>query len=51
MKENNPNWPPQIPDNPYIRTLIIEGCASGKINSLLNFINQQPDSDKNLFIC
>ena len=46
MKENNSNWPPQIPDNPYIRTLIIEGCASGKINSLLNLINQQPDSDK-----
>ena len=43
-KEDNPNWP-QIPDHPY-RTLIIGGSGSGKINSLFNLINQQPDIDK-----
>ena len=43
-KEHNPNWP-QIPDHPS-RILIIEGSGSGKINSLFNLINQQPDIDK-----
>ena len=43
-KEHNPNWP-QILDHPY-RILITEGSGSGKINSLFNFINQQPDIDK-----
>ena len=49
IKERNPNWP-QIPDLPY-RILIIGGSGSGKTNSLFNLINQQPDTDKNLFIC
>ena len=35
----------QIPDHPY-KMLIIGGCASGKTNSVLNLINQQPDIDK-----
>ena len=34
-----------IPDHPY-RILIIGGCGSGKANSLLNLINNQPDIDK-----
>ena len=42
--EHNPNWP-QIPDHPY-RIILIEGCKSGKTNSLFNLINQQPDIDK-----
>ena len=44
IKEHNPNWP-QIPDHPY-RILIIGGSGSGKINSSVNLINQQPDIDK-----
>ena len=44
IKKHNPNWP-QIPDHPY-RVLIIRGCGSGKTNSLLNLINQQPDIDE-----
>ena len=41
---------------PYIsyhlyRILIIGGSGSGKANALLNLINNQPDIDKNLFIC
>ena len=43
-KEHNPNWP-QIPDHPY-RILIIADSRSGKISSLFNLINQQPDIDK-----
>ena len=34
-----------IPDYPY-RTLIIGGSGSGKTNTLLNLINNQPDIDK-----
>ena len=34
-----------IPDHPY-RILIIGGSGSGKINALLNLINNQPDTDK-----
>ena len=45
IEDNNPNWP-QIPDHPY-RILRIGGSGSGKINSLFNLINQQPDIDKN----
>ena len=37
-------WP-YIPDHPY-RILIISGSGSGKINALLNLINNQPDIDK-----
>ena len=42
--EHNPKWP-YIPDHPY-RILIVEGLGSGKTNSLLNLINNQPDVDK-----
>ena len=38
------NWP-YIPDHPY-RILIIGGSGSGKTNTLLNLINNQPDIDK-----
>ena len=44
INENNPNWP-QILDQSY-RILIIKGSGSGKTNSLLNLISQQPDIDK-----
>ena len=44
IKKHNPNWP-QIPDHPY-RILIIGGSGSGKTNSLLNLIIQQPNIDK-----
>ena len=43
-KEHNPNWP-YIPDHPY-RILIIGGSGSGKTNSLLNLIHNQPYIDK-----
>ena len=36
---------PYIPDRPY-RVLIAGGSGSGKTNSLLNLINNQPDIDK-----
>ena len=36
---------PYIPDHPY-RILIIGGTGYGKINALLNLINNQPDIDK-----
>ena len=36
---------PYIPDHPY-RILIAGGSGSGKINALLNLINNQPDIDK-----
>ena len=42
--EHNKNWP-YIPDHPY-RTLIIGCSGSGKTNTLLNLINNQPDNDK-----
>ena len=42
--EHNLKWP-YIPDHPY-RILIIGGSGSGKTNSLLNLINNQPDIDK-----
>ena len=41
---HKPNWP-YIPDHPY-RILIIGGSGSGKTNTLLNLINNQPDIDK-----
>ena len=44
-KEHNHNWP-QIPDHPY-RILIIGGSGSGKINSLFNLKNHQPELTKN----
>ena len=36
---------PYIPDHPY-RILIIGGSGSGKTNTLLNLINNQPNVDK-----
>ena len=42
--EHNSKWP-YIPDHPY-RTLIIGDSGSGKINALLNVINNHPDIDK-----
>ena len=42
--EHNKNWP-YIPDHPY-KLLIIGGSGSGKINVLLNLIENQPDIDK-----
>ena len=42
--EHNKNWP-YIPDHPY-RISIIGGSESGKINVLLNLIENQPDIDK-----
>ena len=44
IKQHNQNWP-QISDHPNT-ILINEGSGSGKINSLFNLINQQPDTDK-----
>ena len=43
-RKHNPSWP-YIPDYPY-RILIIGGSGSGKINALLNLINNQPDIEK-----
>ena len=42
--EHNSKWP-YIPDHPY-RILIIGSSGSGKMNALLNLINNQPDIDK-----
>ena len=42
--QHNSKWP-YIPDHPY-RILIIGGSGSGKTNTLLNLINNQPDIDK-----
>ena len=42
--KHNKNWP-YIPDYPY-RILIIGGSGSGKINLLLNLIENQPHIDK-----
>ena len=42
--EHNSKWS-YIPDKPYI-ILIIGSYESGKINVLLNLINNQPDIDK-----
>ena len=44
LRSYNSNWP-YIIDNPY-RILKIGGSASGKTNSLVNLINNQPDIDK-----
>ena len=42
--EHNLKWP-YIQDHPY-RISIIGGSGSGKINALLNLINNQQDIDK-----
>ena len=44
----NLKWP-YIPDHPY-RILIIRGSGSGKINVLLNLINNQTDIVK-IYLC
>ena len=41
--EHNLKWP-YIPDHPY-RILIIGSSGSGKSNTLLNLIKNQPDID------
>ena len=41
---HNFNWL-YIPDHPY-RILILGGSGSGKTNTLLNLIENQPDIDK-----
>ena len=41
IKELNPNWP-QIPDHPYIKS-IIEARESGKKNAQLNLMGHQPE--------
>ena len=46
-KEHNLDWP-YIPDHPY-RILIIGGSETGKINALLNLINNQQELIK--YIC
>ena len=40
-EEHNGKWP-YIPNYPY-RILLIGGSGSGKINTLLNLINEQKD--------
>ena len=44
IREHDWNWP-EILDHLY-RILIIGGSRSGKINALLNLINNEPDIDK-----
>ena len=46
--EHNKNWP-YIPDHPY-RIFIIGGSGSGKTNALFNLINNQPDTDKIIYM-
>ena len=48
-EEHNEKWP-YIPDHPYT-ILIIGGSGSGKINTLLNLINEQKDIDQIHFVC
>ena len=35
----------EVPDHPY-RILIVGGFGSGKMNALLNLVNNEPDIDK-----
>ena len=44
IKEHNPNLP-KILDHPY-KILIVGGSVSGKINALLNLIDNEPNIDK-----
>ena len=46
--EHNKNWP-YVPDHPY-RIFIIGGSGSGKTNALFNLINNQPDTDKIIYM-
>ena len=45
--KHNPDWS-YIPDHPY-GILIIGGSVSGKTNTLLHLINNQPDIDLNIY--
>ena len=47
--KHHPDWP-YIPDHPC-RILVIGGSRSGKTNTLLNLINNQPDIDEIYFVC
>ena len=47
--QHKSKWP-YIPDHPY-RILIIGDSGSGKTNALLNLTNNQPDIEKNIFLC
>ena len=47
-KKHNEKWP-HIPDHPF-RTVILGSSGSGKINTLLNLINEQNDIDK-IYLC
>ena len=44
INENNKKWP-YIPDHPY-KILMIGSSKSGKINALINLLNEQNDIDK-----
>ena len=46
--KHNPDWP-YIPDHPY-RIFNIGGPGSGKTNALFNLINNQPDTDKIIYM-
>ena len=46
--EHNSKWL-HIPDHPY-RILIVGHSRSGKTNTLLNLINNQPDIDKIIYM-
>ena len=46
--KHNPDWP-YIPDHPY-RIFIIGGSGSEKTNALFNLINNQPDTDKIIYM-
>ena len=47
--EHNKNWP-NTPDHQY-RILIIGGSGSWKTNVLSKLIENQPDIEKNIFLC
>ena len=46
--QHNKNWP-YIVDHSY-RITIIGGSGSGKTNTLLNLMNNQPDIDKIIYM-
>ena len=46
--ENNSKWP-YISDHLY-RILIIGGSGSGKTNALVNLVNNQPDTNKFIYM-
>ena len=48
IKEHNLNWP-ETHDHPY-RILIVGVSGSGKTNTLLNLINNEPDIWRNKYM-